>query len=93
MPGNPIKSKEANEAEGNGGVSCPKKETGRQNASPDRDELEGLTEQPKDALFGLSSERQGLNTQLLAGLQGQKVRALLVEVGEREFVGRLPEAR
>ena len=46
-----------------------------------------LPEQPQHVLVGLRGQRQRGGRQLLAGLQGEQVGALLVAVGEREVVG------
>src|SRR5690606_30437543 len=47
----------------------------------------GSAEQAQHVLVGLRSKRQSGGRKLLAGLQGQQVRAFLVRVGEGEGVG------
>ena len=47
-----------------------------------------LPEERQDPLFRLAGEGQGLDAQLLAGLQGQQVGAFLVEVGQGQLAAR-----
>ncbi len=73
----------ANAAAGNGGRETPFPDYG----------IVILPEEGEDSLLRLAGEGQGLDAQLLAGLQDQQVGAFLVEVGQGQLATASPVAR
>jgi hypothetical protein len=56
---------------------------------PRRIRMSVLLEQPEHVLVGLRGQRECRGRQLLSGLQGEQVGALLVAVRQRELIGAL----